>query len=178
VNQRLKIALAVTVLLVAVAALLDNRAPADSEVVASVDRANGSAEKTPPVMADSSGAVPLAGLAARPVIVTSNADPFGLYKPPEPPPKPMPVATVVAPPPMPPPPPQVPPFGYQMFGRMTGPDGKSVVYLNQEERLIGISSGAILENGFQVENITEGEVTIRHQPSGQQVRIAIPGSTL
>ncbi len=177
-NQRLKIALAVTALLVVVAALLDKRAPADSEVVGSVDRANESAERPPSVMAESSAAAPVNGLAARPVIVTSDADPFGLYKPPEPPPKPMPVATVVAPPPMPPPPPQIPSFGYQMFGRMTGPDGKSVVYLNQEERLIGITSGAILENGFQVENITEGEVTIRHQPSGQQVRIAIPGSTL
>ena len=114
---------------------------------------------------------------ARALLTVSALDPFGLYRLPEA------QAAAASPraivndiiPPLTPPAPPI--FNYQIFGRMTGLDSKHAIYLNQDDRLIQIEQGTILDSGFQVQQITDGEVLIRHQPTGEEVRIVIPGST-
>lgn len=109
----------------------------------------------------------------RPVIqVDKKRDPFGLYQPPAPPPKP--VKAVAAPPPPPEPPPQAPPFGYRVFGRVQGPDGKTVLYLAREELLIAVQEGTEFDGGFVAEKLTEQELLVRHKPTQQELRVALP----
>jgi hypothetical protein len=181
-KRPLWIGLGASLMLTAIAASMGDPAHWERAVISAVERPNerprerlGQADIGAPSAARASIGSTEQALPARPAVQLSDVDPFGLYRRPEPTPKPLvvqPQVVAVAPPV--PPPVQPPPFGYQVFGRLTGPDGSNVVYLSQQERLSAISKGLDLENGFRVESITDAEVVVRHQPTGQELRLGIP----
>lgn len=73
-----------------------------------------------------------------------------------------------------PPPPQRPPFPYEYFGRLTNLSGGHDTYLQRDGDLIPLLAGASLDAGYVVDSVTEGQVVIRHQPTGDVVRIDLP----
>lgn len=120
------------------------------------------------VRAVSRGTDPAAvGLAMRRPLPGLNENPFGV--PPPPPTPPPPPVTVD-----PPSPPQRPPFLYQYFGRLTNANGKLDTYLHRDGRLVEVQKGLALESGYIVDSVTEAQIVIRHQSSGDIVRIDLP----
>lgn len=96
-----------------------------------------------------------------------GTDIFALPLPPPPPPQVVSAPTAPAPP-------QRPPFLYEYFGRLTNSSGELDTYLHRDGQLIPIRKGANLDAGFVVDSVTEEQVVIRHQPSGDLVRIDLP----
>lgn len=83
------------------------------------------------------------------------------------------VASAEAPPaPSPVPPAPAPPTSYRLFGILTDPGGGSHVYLTKGEGALAISQGMQLDDGYQIESMTDEIVTMRY--TGSQTRVEIP----
>lgn len=63
-----------------------------------------------------------------------------------------------------PPAPTAPPFPYRYFGRMTGTDGKPVIYLSRGDDLVPIHEHEILDNTYRVDSIGEASISVTYLP--------------
>ena len=114
-------------------------------------------------------------LNARGELTASGSDPFFLTAPVTPP------ATRVIPPVVisvsPQAPAQViqaPSFPYQLFGRLQNQEGRAIVYLTLDDRLVPIESGTQLQNGYKVKSVTMAEILVSHETTKQEVRMTFP----
>jgi hypothetical protein len=108
----------------------------------------------------------------RSMLEPARRDPFGL--PPPPPP-----VVAKAPPPAPvapptPPAPSAPPLNMTFAGRMTGTDGKQIIYVSFAETSIAIEKGSILPNGYRVENISTDAIEFNYLALNTTATLAIP----
>jgi len=78
---------------------------------------------------------------------------------------------VVAPPP--PPKPKAPPLPFVFMGRMSDPAGGMVVYLVKGDRTFPVKGGETLENLYQVEKISAGEIEFVYLPLKEKQVLAI-----
>lgn len=105
----------------------------------------------------------------------ARRDPFAPLPPPPP-------VVVKAPPPPPPvqvtPPapaaPTAPPLSIAFAGRITGPDGKQVIYVSFGETSLPIEQGTILPNGYRVESISAEAIEFNYLALNTTARLAIP----
>lgn len=99
------------------------------------------------------------------------ADPFVVWTPP-----PAALPRKVAPPPPPPAPvaPAMPPFPYRVFGKFQAPDGKRIIYLVRDNRIVAIEKDMDLGDGFMVESVGESSIRIVHQPLGEHLTLPVP----
>lgn len=119
-----------------------------------------------------------AALPARlPVVELERAtfDPFAGVQPAQPPapasaasalPRAVPIAE--------PTPPAPPAISYRFLGRMTDPEGKSVVYLAGSGRELQVSVGTTLPEGYVVESMDEAGVHLRYPPLDARAIVSIP----
>jgi hypothetical protein len=50
------------------------------------------------------------------------------------------------------------------MGSYQEPGGKLVIYLTREEKIIAVSPGDTLEGSYQVEGITDGQLSLMYSP--------------
>jgi hypothetical protein len=109
----------------------------------------------------------------RPLLEIGEVDPFVAEIP-------KPVQRVKAPPPPPviaivaPPPPEPPPLNLLYAGRMTTPEGNSIVYASMGETSIVLIPGLDLPNGYKVTKITERVVEFSYPALNRTARLDIP----
>ncbi len=102
----------------------------------------------------------------------ASVDPFVVWTPP---PSVMP-SRKIAPPPPPPPAvePVMPAFPYRVFGMFRAPDGKRMIYLVRNNRIVAVEEEMDLGDGFKVEGIGESSVRIVYQPLGEKLTLPVP----
>lgn len=102
-----------------------------------------------------------------------------------------PFAGVQAPPPKPPasvatppvevrqaaPAPVAPTLAHRYFGRMTGPQGDSVVYLVRDGRTVAVEPGTQLDDGFMVERMDAAGIYLVHALARARVTIPLPATS-
>ncbi|WP_342617565.1 hypothetical protein [Rhodoferax sp. GW822-FHT02A01] len=137
-----------------------------TSVVAAVVRPDSASRVSAPVSAEALST-------ERPALELNDKDPFAPELPkPAPPPvvqKPVPV---VAPPP--PPPPEPPPLNMVYAGRMTTPDGTTVVYMATGDTTVALTPGLDLPNGYKVLTISERAVEFSYPALGRTTRLDLP----
>lgn len=67
-----------------------------------------------------------------------------------------------------------PPLPYRYFGRVAGPEGNLVTYLSRDDRLVPIQVGDVLENSYQIAEVTESEIKIVYLPMHEVSQLQIP----
>lgn len=170
----LKWGLAVTCLLSVVALLPRTSEHPQGAVVAAVERPEPERLVMTPVV---SGQLPRSNLPAvlpAQVFEAADRDVFAPVERPVPPnlkqlpPQPQSFTPPVAPPPM------APPLRYRFFGRMTTPDGQSLVLLARGELVVQIAVGTLLEDGFRVDALQDDRIQLSFPPLGVVVELPIP----
>jgi hypothetical protein len=59
---------------------------------------------------------------------------------------------------------------------MTGPDGKTLIYVSFGETSVAVEKGTILTNGYRVESITADAIEFNYLPLNTTAKLAIPPS--
>jgi hypothetical protein len=170
VRYRMHLLLGAAVLLV----LLNLFGPAATDTVGVVQRTGPAATAVGPAVADASLPKPAPpGPLQRPMLEPAVRDPFA---PPAPPPVVVPVAKVVVPPPSIAVPvvPSAPPHNLSFAGRMTAPDGRTLLYVSAGEGSMAIAVGQMLPNGYRVEAITEHAIELIYPPLNTTARLDLP----
>lgn len=72
------------------------------------------------------------------------------------------------------PPAMAPPLTYRFFGRMSTPDGQTLVLLARGEQVFQIAVGTVLDDGYRVDAIQDDRVQLSFQPLGVVVELPIP----
>ena len=91
------------------------------------------------------------------------------------PPPPAAAAPTTAPPP--PPPPPAPVTAYKFFGRLTGIDGTTEIYLVKGESVVRAAPGVKLDDGFVVASVSATEVSLIYPALDAHAQIPIPAGT-
>ena len=70
----------------------------------------------------------------------------------------------------------VPPLPYRYLGRMVGPDGGTSVYLAKGDAVLPVQVGTRLEEGFIVEAVHPGEISLHYPPldAHRSIPITLP----
>ena len=125
------------------------------------------------------GATKIAVLNERPVLEVGEQDPFApeVSRPvnqvkPAPPPLPLPVLAIAAPPSV----PELPPLNLIYSGRMTTPEGNTLVYATLSDEPIALMPGTELANGYRVTKITERTVELIYPPLDRAARLDLPAT--
>lgn len=144
-------------------------APASSRVVqpttldgvAQGSAGAGSAAKSPPP-----------GQWPEPAMDEAARSPFAMPTPPAARPS-MPVAPVVVAPPPPP-----PTAGYRFWGRLSSPDGNSLVFLAKlpAGSPVEIHTGTRLEDGWAVDGISDNAIVLARAATQQRTTILVPAA--
>jgi len=106
-------------------------------------------------------------------IGAAHNDPFHLVPAPQAPPPVVAIPAVSASPL-----PQAPAFPYTFLGHVIGPEGKPVVYLEKNQRLISVAGAGKLDESYRIEEFGERSMTIVHVATDQRIRIeygSVPG---
>jgi hypothetical protein len=111
---------------------------------------------------------PLPADIERPALELASRDPFAMVT------APAPVITTPKPVQVAPPPPSPPPLNLQFTGRMTGPDGKQVIFVALGDTTLSLSVGQTLPNGYRVNAIHERSVELSYLPLNFNTRLDLP----
>lgn len=115
-----------------------------------------------------------AAQAQRPRLEPAQRDPFTAFAPPAPKvTKPIPVA-IVPPAPVAAPLPTAPDLGLFYAGQMTTPSGERQVFAMQQDKLVTLKVGAVLDNGYVVQAIEPRIVRFRYPALNTTARLNLP----
>ena len=64
-----------------------------------------------------------------------------------------------------------PAFPYHYFGRMTGADGVSTVYLTRDDKLIAVRPAQVLDTDYRIESIDATRIVVTYLPLGEKVTL-------
>ncbi len=77
-------------------------------------------------------------------------------------------------PPPPPPPPEAPPLPFTFIGRLTE-NGRTVVYLNLQDRIASGGVGDTIDRRYRIEAIDDRAITFNYLPLDIRQQLALPG---
>lgn len=72
--------------------------------------------------------------------------------------------------------PVAPPVTWRFLGRMSAPDGKSIVMIAREDVSVAVDVGAQLDDGYIVKILDSDKIRLTHPPTGTLADIPIPPS--
>ena len=136
--------------------------PARKPAVADSDAQRPAAQEPPAAVDPEPGAIDLEKLERRAFAVDSgDLFPTRSWQPPPPPPEKRP-----------PPKPQAPPLPFQFFGRYIE-DGRTTVFLSQQDRTIVAKAGDTIDGAYRVDEINAAAVVLTYLPLKQKQTLPI-----